>query len=32
LLERETLDESALIPLRDEIQAGANAVGAPAAK
>ena len=32
LLERETLDESALIPLRDEMQAAANAVGAPAAK
>jgi cell division protease FtsH len=32
LLERETLDESALIPLRDEMRAAANAVGAPAAK
>ncbi len=32
LLDRETLDESALIPLRDEMQAAANAVGAPAAK
>ena len=32
LLESETLDESALKPLRDEMQAAANAVGAPAAK